>query len=38
VGKAYLQATMDIYGSYAFAYPDAGKLPEHAVAVLHDDV
>jgi len=38
VGKVYMQAVVDTYGSYAFAYLHAGKLPEHAAAVLHDDV
>ena len=38
VGKVYLQAIVDTYGSYAFGYLHPGKLPEHAVAVLHNDV
>lgn len=38
VGKVYLQAVVDTYGSYAFGYLHAGKLPEHAAAVLHNDV
>ena len=38
VGKVYLQAVVDTYGSYAFAYLHTGKLPEQAVSVLHNDV
>ena len=38
VGKVYMQAVVDTYGSYAFAYLHTGKLPEHAVAVLYNDV
>jgi len=38
VGKVYLQAVVDTYGSYAFGYLHTGKLPEHAAAVLHNDV
>jgi transposase InsO family protein len=38
VGKVYMQAVVDTYGSYAFGYLHAGKLPEHAATVLHDDV
>jgi len=38
VGKVYLQAVVDTFGSYAFAYLHTGKLPAHAVAVLHNDV
>ena len=34
----YLQAVVDAYGSYAFAYLHTGKLPEHAAAILHNDV
>jgi transposase InsO family protein len=37
-GKVYMQAVVDTYGSYAFAYLHTGKLPEHAAAVLHNDV
>jgi len=37
VGKVYLQAVVDTYGSYAFAYLHTAKLPEHAAAVLHND-
>jgi len=38
VGKVYLQAVVDTYGSYAFGYLHTGKLPEHAAVVLHNDV
>jgi len=38
VGKVYLQAVVDTYGSYAFGFLHTGKLPECAVAVLHNDV
>jgi transposase InsO family protein len=38
VGKVYLQAVVDTYGSYAFGFLHTSKLPECAVAVLHNDV
>lgn len=38
VGKVYLQAVVDTYGSYAFGYLHCGKLPEHAALVLCNDV
>ena len=38
VGKVYVQAVVDTYGSYAFGYLHTGKIPEHAVSVLHNDV
>jgi len=38
VGKVYLQAVVDTYGSCAFAYLHARKMPEQAVAVLHSEV
>ena len=38
VGKVYLQAVVDTYGSYAFGYLHTGKLPEHSAFVLHNDV
>ncbi len=38
VGKVYMQAVVDTYGSYAFAYLHTGKLPEHSVAVVYNDV
>lgn len=38
VGKVYLQAVVDTFGSYAFGYLHTGKLPEHAAAIMHNDV
>jgi len=38
VGKVYLQAVVDTYGSYAFGFLHTGKLPVCSVAVLHNDV
>ena len=38
VGKVYLQAVVDTYGSIAFGYLHTGKSPEHAVAILHKKV
>lgn len=38
VGKVYLDAVVDTYGSVAFGFLHTGKLPEAAVAVLHNDV
>ncbi|HSH60537.1 MAG TPA: IS481 family transposase [Acidimicrobiales bacterium] len=38
VGKVYLDAVVDTYGSYAFGFLHTGKLPEAAAAVLHNDV
>ena len=38
VGKVYLQSVVDTWGSYGFVYLHTGKLPEHAVTVLHNDV
>ena len=38
VGQVYLQAVVDTYGSYAFGFLHTGKLPECAVAVVHNDV
>lgn len=38
VGKVYLQAVVDTYGSSAFGYWHTGKLAEQAAAVLHNDV
>ncbi len=37
VGKVYLDAVVDTYGSHAFGFLHTGKLPEAAVAVLHND-
>ncbi len=38
VGKVYLHTVVDTYGSYAFGFLYAGRVPEAAVAVLHNDV
>ncbi|MBI2178287.1 MAG: transposase family protein, partial [Candidatus Tectomicrobia bacterium] len=38
VGKVWLQTVVDTFGSWGFAYPHTGKLPEHAAAVLHNEV
>lgn len=38
VGKVYLHAVVDTYGSYAFGFLHISKQPEAAVAVLHNDV
>lgn len=38
VGKVYLHAVVDTYGSYAFGFLHTSKRPEAAVAVLHNDV
>lgn len=38
VGKVYLDAVVDTYGSYAFGFLHTGKLPEAAAAVVHNDV
>jgi len=38
VGRVYLQAVVDTYGSYAFGYLHTGKLPEHAATVLQNEV
>ena len=38
VGKVYLQAVVDTFGSYAFGYLHTGKLPEQAALILHNDV
>jgi len=38
VGKVYMQAVVDTYGSYAFGYLHTGKHAEHAAAVMHNDV
>jgi len=38
VGKVYLQAVIDTYCSYAFGYLHTGKLPEHSVSVVYNDV
>ena len=38
VGKVYMQAVVDTYGSYGFAYLHTGKVPEQAAFILHNDV
>jgi len=38
VGKVYLHAVIDTYGSYAFGYLHTSKQPEAAALVLHNDV
>lgn len=38
VGKVYMQAVVDTYGSFGFAFLHTSKRPECAVAVLHNDV
>lgn len=38
VGRVYLHAVVDTFGSYAFGFLHVSKLPEAAVAVLHNDV
>jgi transposase InsO family protein len=37
VGKVYLHAVVDTFGSYAFGFLHVSKQPEAAVAVLHND-
>ena len=38
IGKIYLQAVVDTYGSFGFGFLHTGKLAECAVAILHNDV
>ena len=38
IGKVYLHAVVDTYGSYGFGFLPTSKHPEAAVAVLHNDV
>jgi transposase InsO family protein len=38
VGKVYLHTVVDTYGSSAFGFLHTSKVPEAAVAVLHNDV
>ena len=38
IGKIYLHAVVDTYGSYAFGFLHVSKQPEAAVAVLHNEV
>ena len=37
VGKVYLHSIVDTYGSYAFGFLHTSKVPEAAVAALHND-
>ena len=38
VGKVYLHACIDTFGSYAFGFLHTGKKPECAAALVHNDV
>ena len=38
VGRVYLHAVVDTFSSYAFGFLHTTKLPEAAVALLHNDV
>jgi transposase InsO family protein len=38
IGRVYLHAVVDTYGSYAFGFLHVSKQPEAAVAALHNDV
>jgi len=38
VGRVYLHAVVDTYSSYAFGFLHTTKLPEAAVAVVHNEV
>lgn len=38
VGKVYMNAVVDTFGSYAFALLHPSKAPEYGVALLHNDV
>ena len=38
IGKVYLHAVVDTFGSYAFGFLHVSKQPEAAVAVLHNEV
>ena len=37
VGKVYLHSIVDTYGSYAFGFLHTSKVPEAAVAALHNE-
>src|SRR5918994_1385609 len=37
IGRVYLHAVVDTYGSYAFGFLHVSKQPEAAVAVLHNE-
>jgi transposase InsO family protein len=38
IGRVYLHAVVDTYGSHAFGFLHVSKQPEAAVAMLHNDV
>ena len=38
IGRVYLHAVVDTYGSYGFGFLHVSKQPEAAVAVLHNEV
>lgn len=38
IGKIYLQSAIDTYSSFSFSFLHPGKLPDCAVALLHNDV
>jgi transposase InsO family protein len=38
IGKVYLQSVVDTYGNYAFGFLHTGKIPDCAVAILHNTV
>jgi transposase InsO family protein len=38
IGRVYLHAVVDTFGSYAFGFLHVSKQPEAAMAVLHNDV
>jgi transposase InsO family protein len=38
IGRVYLHAVVDTFGSYAFGFLHVSEQPEAAVAVLHNDV
>jgi hypothetical protein len=38
VGRVYLHAVVDTFGSYAFGFLHVSQQPQAAVAVLHNDV
>ena len=38
VGRIYAHCVVDTYSSYAFAFLHTNKIPEAAVAVIHNDV
>ncbi len=38
IGKVYMQAVVDTYSSYGFAFLHTRKLPECGAAIIHHDV